>query len=193
MTEVFWFNDPKTLFTSKNFQKFVPSENQTLNEKFNTVTRFCIYFIILILLTSRNIIWIALSLTVIVFIMYLQRVESFNQDSKPPSCTMPTHDNPFMNFTMGDRILNPERPKACNINDPEVNKKSQDFFNDNLYKNSYDIFDREINSRPWITMPITEVINKQSEFAEWLFGNHAQCKSAGINCTKSRDLRYHKV
>jgi hypothetical protein len=193
MSEQFWLQDCSILFNKDTFMSFVPNEDQTLIEKFNAITRFSIYFMILILLTSRNIVWLSLCVTMIGFIIYLQKVEAFKTDNLPKKCTMPTHNNPFMNFTVGDLIDNPNKPQACDIRDPEVNKEVNKHFNHNLYKNSFDIFDREINSRPWITMPVTEVVNKQMEFAEWLYGDTAHCKSAGVNCTKDRDLRFHKM
>jgi hypothetical protein len=193
MTEKFWLHDISILFNKNTFTRFVPSEDQTLNEKFNCVTRFCIYFIILILLTTKNLVWISLSISIIIFIIYLQKVEHFKETSKPPKCFEPTHNNPFMNYTMGDHIENPNRSQACDITNDDIKTKAKKYFNHNLYRNSFDTFDREINIRPWITMPVTEVVNKQSEFGEWLYGNTSQCKSAGINCLKNRDMRYHKM
>jgi len=193
MNEPFWLDNPKILFNKGNFSNFVPSSNQTFNQQLNAVTRFCFYFIILILLTTKNFTWIGLSIACLVFVIYLQKTEKFQSTKKKNKCTMPTRDNPFMNFTMGDYIENPERPPACDITNKEVDKESKKHFNFNLYKNSFDIFDREINKRPWITMPVTEAVNKQTEFAEWLYNGMGQCKSAGINCLKSRDIRYHKL
>jgi hypothetical protein len=193
MSEQFWLNNPKNLINKKNFSVFVPYQNQTFDEKLNAITRFCIYFIILILLTTKNLTWIGLALSCIFFIIYLQKTEQFKELRKPPKCTMPTRDNPFMNFTMGDFIENPERTEACDILDKKVNQVAKKHFNFNLYKNSFDIFDREINKRPWITMPVTQAVNKQTEFAEWLYGDMGHCKSAGINCLKNRDIRYHKL
>ena len=49
-----------------------------------------------------------------------------------------------------------------------------------------------ISDRNYYTMPNTEIVNDQTGFAKWCFGNSGECKSFGTNCLKQRDPTYHR-
>jgi hypothetical protein len=123
-----------------------------------------------------------------------------NKDkNKDKKCVMPTKDNPFMNFLLSDYMDNPDRPEACNAvleNEDEIdniNMDTTDKFNDNLYRNLNDLFDRKNSQRQFYTVPVTTLPNDQKSFAEWLYKIPETCKTDQTNCLKYEDLRYKRV
>lgn len=127
----------------------------------------------------------------------VQKIETLdNVSSSSNTCTKPTIENPFMNVTMGDYLnVDPEthniidRPEACNTSDPEIKKSSDEFFNNNLFKDVNDVFGKLNSQRQFYTMPSTTIPNKQDEFARWLYLNPKTCKEDQDFCTPYEDLR----
>lgn len=186
MTQHFWTDDITILWNDFNL---IPNPIMTNNQKLNTIMRVSILVTIILMITFGSQ-FIVLFIISAMITIGLHQSESFVVENMEPTCTMPTKDNPYMNFTMNDYINNIDRKPACDPTQEDIKKEVKDSFNSKFVGTSYDVFEREINSRPWVTMPVTEVINKQKDFAEWLYGSTGQCKSAGINCFKKYDLRY---
>ena len=44
-TDIFWLNNP--LILAKTYLQFIPTKNMSLNQKYNAITLFSIYFLIL--------------------------------------------------------------------------------------------------------------------------------------------------
>ena len=67
----FWLDDPTVLYTNSNYTKIIPKYEMTRNQQLNSITRFCIYMIILILAFNRGeyilILPIAILIVVILF------------------------------------------------------------------------------------------------------------------------------
>ena len=92
-----------------------------------------------------------------------------------------------MNVLISD--YDKERLPAC---DPEEKKDEMlDFYNENLYRNVEDLFERKNSERQFYTLPTTTIPNDQTAFAKWLYGTPKTCKYDGINCLKYEDIRYH--
>jgi hypothetical protein len=64
--EEFWMNDVRELYQNNNYIKFFPKYEMTRVEQINAITRFCIYFILLILAFDKNEDWLYLPITIIV-------------------------------------------------------------------------------------------------------------------------------
>lgn len=79
-----------------------------------------------------------------------------------------TINNPFGNFLLDD---NRNRGEMVDItlekNKSEISKN----FNTNLYLQDDDIYNRNNSSRQFYKMPVTTVINDQTNFAKKLYGN----------------------
>ena len=125
----------------------------------------------------------------------IQKVETLENVSGS-TCTKPSIDNPFMNVTMGDYLnIDPEtnsiidRPEACNTSDTEIKKRTDEFFNNNLFKDVNDVFGKVNSQRQFYTMPSTTIPNKRDEFAKWLYLNPKTCKEDQDFCTPYEDLR----
>ena len=57
-SESFWINDISVLYKNYNFMKVVPSSDLTKYENLNTITRFCVWAVIILLLIDRSSNWI---------------------------------------------------------------------------------------------------------------------------------------
>jgi len=122
-------------------------------------------------------------------------IEKLENNSVSDKCTKPTIDNPFMNVTMKDYMNLDEngqivdRPPACDTNDPEIKKLIDESFNNNLYKDVSDVFGRINSQRQFVTMPYTQIPNKQDEFSRWLYLSPKTCKEDQDNCLLYEDIR----
>ena len=63
-------------------------------------------------------------------------------------------------------------------------------FKEGVVPDSFDLYDRKINQRQFYTIPVTQVINNQKEFAEDLYGDIGVCKALK-DCAKHLDTKYH--
>ena len=108
------------------------------------------------------------------------------------TCTKPTRNNPFMNYTVNEILDNPTRPAACDYTDPKVNKELEDHFNYNLYKDIDDLFDKNNSQNRFVTMPFTTIPNDQGGFARWLYDTPVTCKEDQEACLDYEDLRRNR-
>lgn len=189
-----WFNNPQVLIT--NVHQFFPTSELTKTEKVNALARFGIYYGIIIIILQKDIRWLFLSFVMLVISYMLGYYENFesNKSSYPEksnnSCVMPTQKNPFMNFTMDDMINNIDRNDACDYEDVKDDIRKE--FKKDIVPDPADLWGTKISDRQFFTMPWTKVINDQSGFAHWLYGNSGECKNLGKNCEKNRDNKYHQ-
>ena len=126
----------------------------------------------------------------------IPQLEKVKETNKVRECTQPTIDNPFMNVTMKDYFnIDPntkttfDRPPACDPNDPEIKKKIEETFSNNLFKDVNDIFGKTNSQRQFYTMPSTTIPNAQNEFAKWLYLNPKTCKEDQDYCNPYEDIR----
>ena len=69
----FWLHNPKVLL--QNYLKFIPTKNMTMNEKYNSITLFCIYFLILLILFGQQLFWYYLPIITIVIIIIMYYID----------------------------------------------------------------------------------------------------------------------
>lgn len=79
---IFWLDNFKVLYQNGNFYRFVPTYDMTRVEQLNAITRFCIYFIILIILFSGNEKWLFLPIFVIAMIILIYNVYDSDLNGK---------------------------------------------------------------------------------------------------------------
>lgn len=112
------------------------------------------------------------------------------------SCTRPTADNPFMNFTMADRtnissdgkIIN--RAAACDTNDASIKSEIRTTFNEGLYLDVNDLFERHNSQREFYTMPSTTLYSDpEGKFKNWLYNSPSTCKEDTTKCQVYEDIR----
>ena len=102
------------------------------------------------------------------------------------SCRVPTKDNPFMNPLLNeysnDKI---PQPGSCpSYNNKGVQKRVEDLFENGLYKDFKDVFNKNNSQRQFYTVPGKTVPNDQASFVQWCYGPPPTCKEGnGIACT----------
>lgn len=197
----FWANDFSILFSPERLHEFFPHEKMTTVEKFNSIVRFSLYLSIILSIYHSDQRYMFILFSGLVLTYFLFRFNKDNtqtQTSKEGeiveqitnTCTKPTEDNPFMNFTMYDRITeNSDKQQACNVEEPEIKKEMEDYFNNNLYKDVSDVFNKRNSQRQFYTMPSTTVVNDQEGFAKWLYNSPQTCKENTEFCLQTEDLR----
>ena len=84
---------------------------------------------------------------------------------------------------------NGESPSACNADDDQIKENINVNFNEDLFRNVDDVWEKENSKRQFYTLPNTSVPNQQVEFAKWLYQipESLSCKTNGINCLKYND------
>lgn len=190
MTDL-WYENPKVLFD--NMDHFFPNKNLTQLQKINSLARFAIYYSILIIILQQDTKWFSISIIILLISGFLGKSEKFTtleNNQNIPKCQTSTKENPFMNYTLGDLLNNKKRPPACNFNESkELIRKN---FRSHLFSDTTDIWGKFISDRNFYTMPNTDIVNDQTGFALWCFGNSGECKTTGNNCLKNRDPVYHR-
>ena len=189
MTEI-WFKKPNELLN--NLDQIYPTNNLDYNQKINSVIRLSIYIGIVIYILNLDKKLLFLPLTIILGSYFYNDIEPFAENivDVKKECQKPTKNNPFMNYTVGDLIDNPNRPPACDYESSKNEIRRE--FKSNLHTDINDIWGKNISDRNFYTMPNTKIVNDQMEFARWKFGNSGDCKTYGNNCLKQRDPVYHR-
>jgi hypothetical protein len=99
--------------------------------------------------------------------------------------TAPTGANPFMNVLLTEIGDNPLRAPA--ENGEFLKRQFSNEFQDRVYGDAGDVFQKTQNQRTWAVQPITSIPNDQDSFQNWLFrvpgrtckeGNARVCTSA---------------
>lgn len=96
-------------------------------------------------------------------------------------CKEPSVNNPFMNANLiTDKR---DRPPACPYYDNEkVAAKVENDFDNNLYRDVSDLYNKRNSQRQYYTMPATTIPNEQTSFAKWLYMSPPTCKEDSIRC-----------
>ena len=79
-TNIFWLNDFTVLYKDGGYTKIIPIKNVSRAEQLNAITRFCICYIILLLLVGKSNGWIFIPIIIILFTIFLYFV--FENDEK---------------------------------------------------------------------------------------------------------------
>jgi hypothetical protein len=195
----FWFNNIEILYKEGNYLDFFPSNFSSTSENLNAIFRLSIYISIALITYTKNFSWVLIAgfgaLLTIFLHNYneLEDVDEFTLEiNKPKECTKPTVGNPFMNVTFLDNLENPDRPEACDINDPEIKEDIDNKFYNNLFRDTSDLFGKLNSQRQFYTMPSTTVPNDRESFQNWLYKTEATCKENSDNCLRYEDIRYNR-
>ena len=192
----FWYNDFQIL--KKRPVEFVPTNSMNIIEKLNAITRFSIYFGLLLTISTGE--YLALYITIAGFALTLliyhnhPKISADNNnrlvgggDFGPipnNQKTQPTRDNPYMNVLMNEYTENPHRPPADEHDDPEVQKSIENYFQSNLYRDVDDVWGRNNSQRQFYTMPSTTIPNDRDSFMKWAFKTPYVCKDGDkLACT----------
>jgi len=184
-SEAFWLNDPNAfVFNSERYGIFIPEKSMTLEEQLNAAFRFSLIFSIMVIIIKHDIQAILFATGVgIMTIFIYKRHEKQQKDKKElfkelnvkkdpyqGARLLPTKENPFMNVKLTDYKYFPNRPPASDVTKEETKKLMKKYYNDTVFKDVDDIFDRNVSERQFYTMPSTTIPNDQKQFAELLYG-----------------------
>lgn len=206
----FWSQNPSILFDKKRLIEFIPTSDMTQEEKLNALTRLSIYAGILMMVYTREMWTMYIPILGMFFVLFLYRMSrtqrgdapveyrsdptiALKDDTmiiKPPFCTPPTRNNPFMNVMFNEWGDNPNRPAACEY--PGVEQETEDHFGFDLYKDIDDLFEKNNGQRQFFTMPYTTIPNDQGSFAKWLYDTPATCKESQESCLRFEDVRANR-
>jgi len=105
-------------------------------------------------------------------------------NSGVPGCKMPTKDNPFMNPTFMDYSMGNLQQSCPSYNNNVIKDLEKINFEDGLYKDQFDIYDKFHSQREFYSNPVNSILNDQGAFAEWCYSRPPTCKEGnGIQCT----------
>lgn len=193
MIDEIWYNNISNFFEVEKLMNFFPNEEMSLEEKLNSALRFTLYFSLIVYIINRTfyVFYLVLIMAGITYLVYnSNKKENFFNDeddeylistlkkkSRSGKCSIPQKTNPFMNVLMNDYVHNPKRPEACDVSKPIVEKKMKQYFENDLYMNIDDIFNKNSSYRQFYTTPSTTIPNDQEGFAKWLyFSEDKTCK-----------------
>jgi len=180
MTEVFWLNDINILH--KNYFIFFPHKNYTLEQNLNAIVRLFIYYSLICFIVYKDTdAFIPLLLILFISIMVYNSRKSIESYQKMTPNKTSTSDNPMMNPSIIDYTSS----------EPIIidNSTSNETMNENLVGEAYKVEDGNINKnafeRQFYTMPVTDCINDQTEFAKWLYDTGPTCKEDTTVCPET--------
>lgn len=90
---------------------------------------------------------------------------------------------------LSDYSASPDRPPACDLQDPQVADEVEGLFEHNLYRDVSDALHRSANSRQFYTNPATTIPNDQGAFARWCYQTGPGCKEGNGDRCDTNTLR----
>ena len=186
MDNKIWIDDVEILFREDKLREFIPIDTMSDYEKVNAITRFSIYFSIILYVLKDEIKYFYIPLLTCVVIYFLYSVNTTNKrveeiddsylEIKPKKANykLPSKNNPFMNLNITDYGTSKMSKPALKGN--RVNKTVSSYF-DKMYKNTDDLHEKETFLRQYYTMPVTTVPDNRLKFAKWCYRGKRNCKT----------------
>ena len=199
----FWYTDISILYEKDSITEIFPSKRFDILRKLNAIVRLSILYTLVMYALKREQKYLVIPLIVmgITWLIWYRQddihVDSVMKESMSDKiddlvkindlnteCRVPTKDNPFMNPTLDDYGNNSSPPKSCpSYNNKGVQRRVEELFNEDLYRDVKDVFNKNNSQRQFYTVPGSNVPNDQSSFANWLYGTPPTCKEGnGIAC-----------
>lgn len=199
----FWYTDISILYEKYSITEIFPSKRFDILRKLNAIVRLSILYTLVMYALKREQKYLVIPLIVmgITWLIWYRQddihVDSVMKESMSDKiddlvkindlnteCRVPTKDNPFMNPTLDDYGNNSSSPKSCpSYNNKGVQRRVEELFNEDLYRDVKDVFNKNNSQRQFYTVPGSNVPNDQSSFANWLYGTPPTCKEGnGIAC-----------
>lgn len=216
MSTPFWFKDISILYNKNYLMEIIPKKEYDFNRKLNAVVRFTIYYGILLYIFKRDKNILCLPFITVVITVYLHKtskddkqddnfkglmntkggtnlseIDMMIDEINTDVYRIPEIDNPMMNQNTFDLY---ENKKAIpTYNNPGVKRKVEETLDSQVFKDSNDLFNRRNSQRQWYTMPNTEAMNKQTEFAKWCYMTPPTCKEGnGLQCANNLHNRLNR-
>ena len=207
----FWIEDPTILFTNKNYLKVIPQPNMTRVQQLNSITLFCIYWIIVIFIFKIGCMWyyvpiIIIIFTIILYYVYINDVKTsdkniekfnipnenklkFNHDfiSENKVCNQSDDKNYFFNplityFNLSDPVA------ACNSDIQDTSITTNNNYK-NLFIDTENLYNLKNTERIFYTNTVPPIPNDQNMFGNWLYKTGLTCKEDQKQCLRYEDIR----
>ena len=206
ITDQIWIQNIDVIFQKDRLLEIIPTNDMTYSEKLNALMRISIYIGISLWLLKSNYVflYIPLGMGLFQYILYKLdntkfateiikedltldeiKMEFANVDERSSkttnqvTCVTPTVENPFMNPLANESRY--RQPACKSFNDKGLQDRITGYFDDNLFKDPSDIYDKNNSQRQFFTMPYTTYPNDQGTFANWLYGRPPSCKDGNGN------------
>jgi len=197
ITTPFWYNDVSILWQTDSITEIFPSRRFDILRKLNAIVRLSIVYTLIMYFLKREQKYLVIPLIVVGItwmIWYKQEdihTDTVMKDSMSnklddlvkvndlsTECRVPNKENPFMNPTLADFGSDkPSPPKSCpSYNNVGVQRRVEELFNEDLYRDAKDIFGKNNSQRQFYTVPGNRVPNDQGSYAQWLYGTPPTCK-----------------
>ncbi len=216
MSTPFWFKDISILYDKNYLLEIIPKKEYDFSRKLNAVVRFSVYYSILLYIFKRDTNILCFPFITIVITVFLHRTnrDETNDDAMKGLMSSKNHtsmedidmmimdinkdvfrepdeDNPMMNQNYFDLYEN--KKAVPTYNNPGMKRKVEETLDAGVYKDSNDLFNRRNSQRQWYTMPNTEAMNKQTEFAKWCYMTPPTCKEGnGLQCANNLHNRLNR-
>jgi hypothetical protein len=184
--DVFWGEDLKILINKERLNEIFPSDTMTRSEKLNSVTRLIIYISLALSMYNKNIKYMYITLISMGVVLFMVKNDANKVKEgfvEKVECQAPTKNNPFMNVLMSDYSEAKEKKIACSTSDIEIKKAIDKNYDDGLYKDSDNLFDKKNSQRQFYTNPSTTIPNDQDSYSKWLYKSTTSCKEDSVNCS----------
>jgi hypothetical protein len=177
----FWIQDYTILFR-KDQLHFWPTENMSVQDKLNAITRTVGLLTLVAFLFTQDLkfIWMGL-ITIGAIIVYERSIvmpEPFVQQRSEH--TVPTKQNPLMNILLPEINGNPNRKPALKSFTPpaekEINDQVKQMLDPRIYKGVRNEMDLEYSMRNFYTTASTTIPNDQEGFSKFCFGDMISSK-----------------
>tara|TARA_B100001121_G_scaffold21242_1_gene16542 strand:+ start:95 stop:781 length:687 start_codon:yes stop_codon:yes gene_type:complete len=216
MSTPFWFKDISILYDKNYLLEIIPKKEYDFSRKLNAVVRFSVYYSILLYIFKRDTNILCFPFITIVITVFLHKTnkDEKNDDAMKGLMSSKSHtsmedidmmimdinkdvfrepdeDNPMMNQNYFDLYEN--KKAVPTYNNPGMKRKVEETLDASIFKDSNDLFNRRNSQRQWYTMPNTEAMNKQTEFAKWCYMTPPTCKEGnGLQCANNLHPRLNR-
>jgi len=216
MSTPFWFKDISILYNKNYLLEIIPKKEYDFSRKLNSVVRFAVYYSILLYIFKRDGNILCFPFITIVITVFLHRtnrdetnddamkglmsskghtsmedIDAMIMDINKDIFREPDDDNPMMNQNTFDLYEN--KKAVPTYNNPGMKRKVEETLDNGIFKDSNDLFNRRNSQRQWYTMPNTEAMNKQTEFAKWCYMTPPTCKEGnGLQCANNLHNRLNR-
>lgn len=219
VNDIFWLSKPSILLDT--YLQFIPTRSMTTIQRYNAITLFCIYSIILIIVFGKSLQFIFIPIVLISMIIVLNSLNNTNKHEKFNNIieTGYIDSNNDVRFnrvtgvptigsdvtyscrppTVDNPFMNPPVsdfntvvPVACNSDDENINNDITKAFTSDLYMDVDDVFEKMNSQRQFYTVPNTSIPSNQEDFANWLYKTPVTCKEDQEQCLRYEDLRYKR-
>jgi len=193
----FWYESPEVMVRVSSLMEIFPSRKFSMSRKLNALVRLSVYFAIIMYVLKKESKYLVVPLVVAGLTWVVRYKQKGNEKQEilkqsindqladavqlndlETECRIPTQENPFMNPTLKDFGSDqPTVPKSCpSYNNVGVQRRVEDLFNEDLYRDVTDVFGKSNSQRQFYTVPGNQVPNDQGSFAQWCYGTPPTCK-----------------